>query len=197
MAVSPGPSRMQALRFLFSPSGRLRPRAFGFCAAAVYAAGVASQRLTVPDVIAWGGLWPFAIVQALLIWIWFSLHAKRLRDAGRTIGLAAGVSVLYALSVVLLLIVAAAFFNTAAVAATDANAASALGLVLLVSIVAILVGSPHYDFAWLMAAILTATGLLPVIVALVFTLWVATRPSSEKPDAALRLWLEHGPRGHA
>jgi len=174
---------MQALRLLFSPNGRLRPGAFAFGAAAVYAAGVASQRLTVPDVIVWGGLWPFTIVQALLIWIWFSLHAKRLRDAGRTIGLAAGVSLLYALSVVLLLIVAAAFFNTAAGAATDADTTSALGLVLLVSIVAILVGSPHYDFAWLMVAILTAMAFVPVIVALVFTLWAATRPCSEERKA--------------
>ena len=37
--------------------------------------------------------------QALLIWMWFALHAKRLRDAGRTIGLAVGAAVLYALSV--------------------------------------------------------------------------------------------------
>ena len=74
----------------------------------------AAQWLTVPDVIARGGLWPFVIVQALLIWVWFALHAKRLRDAGRTIGLAVGVSLLYTLSVVLLLIVAAAFFTASA-----------------------------------------------------------------------------------
>jgi hypothetical protein len=174
---------MQPLRLFFSPGGLLRPRAFALGAAVVYAVGVASQRLTAPDVIAWGGLYPFTIVQALLIWIWFSLHAKRLRDAGRSIGLAAGVSLLYALSVGLLLIVAAAFFNTAAGAATDANATSALGLVLLVWIVAILVGSPHYDFAWFMVALLTAMALVPVIMALALTLWAATRPSTERRKA--------------
>ncbi len=178
---------MQALRFLFSPHGRLSPQSFAFAAVAVYAAGVASQWLTVPEVIARGGLWPFVAVQALLIWIWFALHAKRLRDAGRAVGLAAGVSLLYALSVVLLIIVAASFFNTLAGEVTDANTASALGLLLLVSIIAILLGSPHYDFAWLVVTVLTLLAFVPVIVAVMVTLWAATRPSGE------RRRLDHDP----
>ena len=170
---------MYALYFLFSPSGRLRPRAFAFAAIAVYVAGAASHWLTLPDVIARGGLWPFVAVQALLIWIWYALHAKRLRDAGRPAGLAAGVGLLYVLSIVLLIIVAASFFNTAGGEVSDPNAASALGLLLLVTILATLLGSPHYDFAWLIVAILTVMAVVPVVVALGFTLWTATRPSGE------------------
>ena len=98
---------MHALRFLFSPSGRLRPQPFVFAAAGVYAAGVASHGLTTADVIARLGLWAFVAVQAVLVWIWFVLHAKRLRDAGRGAGLAAGVGLLYVLSIVLLVILAA------------------------------------------------------------------------------------------
>src|SRR5579872_6466374 len=90
---------MAALRFLFSPFGQLAPRPFVVAAVAVYAAGAASQLLTMPDMLRHGGLWAFGGMQALLTWIWFALHAKRLRDAGRPIGLAAGASVLYALSV--------------------------------------------------------------------------------------------------
>lgn len=166
---------MQALRFLFSPNGRLSPQPFIFAVVAVYAAGVASQWLTVPQIIDRAGLWPFVAVQAALIWIWFALHAKRLRDAGRGVGLAAGVALLYTLSVALLIIVAVAFFSTAQ--APDANAASATGLILFVWIVTLLLGSPHYDLGSLMAAILTALALAPVIVAAVFTVWAATRPS--------------------
>jgi len=170
---------MQTLRFLFSPTGRLRPQPFVLAAIAVYLVGVASQFLTTPDIIVRGGLWLFAAVQALLIWIWFSLHAKRLRDAGHATGLALGVSLLYALSVVLLLIVVTAFFNTSIVAASDANTTSALGLLLLLSIVAALLGSAQYDFTWLVVTILTLMAFVPVIVALVLTLWAATRPSAE------------------
>ncbi len=172
---------MHALHFLFSPHGRLSPQPFAFAAGAVYAAGVASQWLTLPDVIAHTGLWPFVAVQALLIWVWFALHAKRLRDGGRAVGLAAGVGLLYALSLVLLIIVAASFFNSAGEAA-DANTAGALGLILLASILALLLGSPHYDLALVMVASLTAMALLPVIVAVVFTVWAATRPRRNEQD---------------
>src|SRR5271154_7099526 len=143
---------MQALRFLFSPSGRLQPQAFAFGAIAVYAGGIASQFLTTPDIIARAGLWPFGIAQAFLVWVWFSLHAKRLHDAGHSAGLAAGASVLYTLAVVLLLIVATAFVDTSAASASDPNATSALALILFVWIIAILSGSSSYDLVWAVVA---------------------------------------------
>ena len=173
---------MYALRFLFSPSGRLQPQAFGIAVVLLYAAGAASHWFTTPAVIARAGLWPFVAAQAVLVWIWLALHVKRLRDADRPAGLAAGVALLYVLSIVLLIIVAASFFN-AADAVPDANAAGALGLVLLVSIVVTLLGSPHYDFAWLIVAILTLMAFMPVIVAVSFTLWTATRPSGQARGA--------------
>jgi hypothetical protein len=170
---------MQALRFLFAPSGRLSPQTFVVAAVVVYLAGAASHLLTMPEVIARGGLWSFAAAQALLIWIWFVLHAKRLRDGGRGVGLAAGASLLYALSVVLLIILAASFNNTLAGQVPEANTASALGLILLVSIVAILLGSPHYDLAGLVVAVLLLIAFVPVIVVVAVTLWAATRRSGE------------------
>jgi uncharacterized membrane protein YhaH (DUF805 family) len=170
---------MRALRFLFSPIGRLPPQTFIPAAIAVYALGAASEGLTVPAVLTHAGLWPFALAQTLLIWLWFVLHAKRLRDAGRPIGLAAGGSLLYALAVVLLMIVAVAFVNTGA-AVTDANATNAGGLLLLASIIATLLGSPHYDLAWFMVTMLTTIALVPVLIALGCTVWAATRPREQK-----------------
>ena len=171
-------SRMQALRFLFSPSGRLAPRAFVLAAVAIYAAGLASQALTTRDVLARAGLWPFAIAQALLIWMWFVFHARRLRDAGRSVGAAAGVSVLYALSVLLLLLVAAAFIDFLTPQSSDPSATSALGFILLVAIVAILSGSSNYDIVWVIVALLTTMALVPVVLSLALTIWAASRPSA-------------------
>jgi uncharacterized membrane protein YhaH (DUF805 family) len=168
---------MQAVRFLFSPRGRLSPQPFIYGAAAVYLFGVASHLLTTPDVMARGGLWPFIAAQVLLVWIWFDLHAKRLHDAGRGDGWAMAVVLLYVLSVVLLLIVADSFFNTSDGLLENAAATSALELILLLYVIVTLIGSPHYDLAWLMVAILTLVTLAPVVVALVFTAWAARRPS--------------------
>jgi len=176
---------MQTLRLIFSPSGRLAPQAFIIAAILVYLVGIASHLLTGSSVVLHTGLWPFLFVQALLIWIWFAVHAKRLHDAGRTAGLAAGVAILYALSIALLVIVAASFYGALAgqMPYADANTASALGLILLVSIIAILLGAPHYDLAWLVVAILLLIALVPVVLAFVVTLWAATRPSAQERGA--------------
>jgi uncharacterized membrane protein YhaH (DUF805 family) len=177
---------MQVLRSLLSSSGRLPPYVFMWLAAAVYIAGAASHLLTWPEVIARAGLWPFIAAQALLIWIWYSLHVKRLRDAGRGAGLAAGVSLLYALSVVLLIVVAATFYHALVGDVPDANAASALGLILVAGIVAILLGSPHYDVASLMVAILLLLAFVPLILAVGLSVWAATLPSrNDGPGHAL------------
>jgi len=174
---------MHTLRLLFSPSGRLPPQAFVFAVVVVYLAGAASQWLTRPDLIQRAGLWPFVVVQILLTWVWFALHAKRLRDAGRSIDLPVAIALLYALSVALLVIVAIGFVNSATAPSLDANRASALGLILFVSVIVALLGSPQFDAAWLMVTALTAMALLPVILAIVCTLWAATRPSVESPAA--------------
>jgi uncharacterized membrane protein YhaH (DUF805 family) len=172
---------MRALRLLFSPSGRLLQRSFVVAATAVYIAGAASQLLTRPSIMVRGGLWAFAAAQVLLIWVWFSLHAKRLRDAGRPTGLALGASLLYALSVVLLLIMAGAFFGGSTAGTTDANTTSALGLLMVLTIGAALLGEAHFDFVWLIIAILTVLAILPIVIALVVTIWAAARPSAKAP----------------
>jgi uncharacterized membrane protein YhaH (DUF805 family) len=176
---------MQTLRLIFSPSGRLVPQAFIVAAVLVYLVGIASHLLTGSSVVLHAGLWPFLFVQALLIWIWFAVHAKRLHDAGRTAGLAAGVAVLYALSIALLVIVAVSFYGALAgqMPFEDANTAGALGLILLLSIISILFGAPHYDLAWLMVAILLLIAFVPVVLAVVVTLWAATRPSAPERGA--------------
>jgi hypothetical protein len=85
----------------------------------------ASQALTLADVIKPAGLWPFLAAQIVLVWIWYALHAKRLRDAGKPVGVAVATCLLYVLSVVLLVIIAGAFYGALAGQGTDPNTASA------------------------------------------------------------------------
>ena len=124
---------LRSFSFL-SPSGRLSPQSFLVAIVVVYVAFVASQALTLRDVIKAAGLWPFLATQLVLIWIWYALHARRLRDAGKSAGIAVAVSFLYLLSVALLVIVAGALYGAlAGGSATDPNAAGALNLLLFVS----------------------------------------------------------------
>ena len=112
-----------------------------------------------------------------LLWIWFVLHAKRLHDSGRSGGVAAAVALLYVLSLVLLLIVADSFFNTSGGLMDNAPASSALELILLLYVIITLIGSPHYDLAWLMVVALMLIGFAPIVVAVGFSIWTARRPS--------------------
>jgi uncharacterized membrane protein YhaH (DUF805 family) len=170
---------MHAFSFLFSPGGRLKPQPFIYAAILVYLIGVASQWLTVSDIAQRAGLWPFIVAQLVLIWIWFSLHAKRMHDAGRSGGLALGLALLYLLSVVLLLIIADGFFTTANLPMGDANANGALWLLLVLYIVSALSGSAQYDLAWVIVAILIFMTFVPVALALAFTVWAARRPRAD------------------
>ncbi len=160
---------MQSRGHFLSPGGRLTPRPFIYGAIAVYVAGAASHLLTSPDVITHGGLWPFLAAQIVLLWVWFAVHAKRLRDAGHGSGLAAGVALLYALSVALLIIVAASFFNTSDGLMSNANATSALGLVMILYIISALAGSTQYDIAWAVVAILMLIAVVPIAVSVAFS----------------------------
>jgi uncharacterized membrane protein YhaH (DUF805 family) len=174
---------MQALGLIFSPSGRLGAKGFIIAVVLLYIAAAASQALTLREVIKSAGLWPFLVVQIVLVWIWYALHAKRLRDAGKPVGLAVATSLLYMLSVALLVIIAGAFYSALAGQGTDPNTASALGLILFVSIVAMLSGAPRDSLAWLMVAILLLIAYLPIVIAVVTTAWAATRPTAERPAA--------------
>ncbi len=171
---------MHALRFLFSPAGRLEPRAFVFAAIVVYALGVAAQWLTMPDILLRAGIWPFAVAQAVLVWVWYALHARRLHDAGRPVDLAAGAALLYGLSIVLLLIVTIGYFKPYA-GAVDPNATAALNIILFIMVISALTQSASHDVGAIIVTVLMVLALLPVIVAVAVTLWAATRPSGAAP----------------
>ncbi len=166
---------MRALRSLLSPSGRLAPQPFIAAVLAVYAAGIGAQWLTMQQVLAHAGIWPFAIAQAMLIWIWYVLHAQRLHDADSPVDVAAGAAALYTLSIVLLLIVAMNFFTPFA-GGTEPNATAALNIVLLIAVVAALSQTSGHDVGGLILAICIVMAFLPVIVAVAVTCWAATRP---------------------
>jgi uncharacterized membrane protein YhaH (DUF805 family) len=173
--------RMRSLYLVLSPGGRLRPQPFILGAVVVYLAGAASHWLTTPAVTARAGLWAFAVVEAVLTWLWFVMHAKRLHDAGRNDGLAVAVALLYALSIAFLLILAANFFAGSGGLVGNASATSALELILFLYIIETLEGSIHHDMGSIAIGILTLFAFVPVIVALFFTLWTATRPSVDQP----------------
>src|SRR5262249_60782849 len=122
---------MHKLVTFLSPQGRLRPQPFITSIAVVYVVGAASHWLTLPDVTARVGLLPFAAAQALLTWIWFILHAKRLHDAARGYGLAGAGAPLFLVFLALLLVFAPHFFAGRGSTLCNAGWTRGVGLLLL------------------------------------------------------------------
>jgi uncharacterized membrane protein YhaH (DUF805 family) len=170
---------MRISRLLFSPSGRLGRQAFVLAAIGVYAAGAVSQWLTATGIITRGGIWPFALIQVLLTWVWFSLHAKRLHDADRSVGLAASAAILYFLTVLLLLVLLGTFLDDATLQTSDTNSTSAMTIILFIWIVAILTASLSTNFYWL-GMLVFVVAVSPIFFAMAVSLWAATRPSAEE-----------------
>ena len=163
---------------LLSSSGTLAPKPFVIGALAVYLASFFSQMLLGAPVTMTAGLWPFTLVQIALIWAWYALHARRLRDAGRNTGIALGIGAIYALMIVLLILVMAVL---TAGEASNENLKAGQGLIQLFAVLfffSMLFGE-FSSFSvvgyWVLGFVILM--LTPVFVALVFSLWTATRPS--------------------
>jgi uncharacterized membrane protein YhaH (DUF805 family) len=167
-----------SLRALLSPAGRIAPLPFVIAAAGVYLAGFASQVLLSPPVTGSLGVLPFALVQAALIWTWYGLHARRLRDAGRSTGLAAGIALVYALQVLLLVLLVWLILAFAdAPAERGWSQAGILNLLVFLYLLTLLADGSNLGTLQVWIIGFAVLMLLPVVIAVCFSLWAATRPS--------------------
>ena len=161
---------------LLSRSGRLAPRPFAIAIVLVYLASFLSQGLLAAPVTGRVGLWPFAGLQAALVWIWLVLHVKRLRDAGRPFGMAVGIAGLYALALVLLLLVMVMIAANEGSSDVARTGQGLLQFFMALWFIGMLVG--HADLGmfgiWLMGFL--AVLLAPLAIALGYSVWAGTRP---------------------
>lgn len=143
----------------------------------VYALSFASQVLLSPPVTGRMSVVPFVLAQAVLIVVWIVLHRRRLRDAGRPGGTAIGVAAVYALEVVLLALLVWLMLPAGPADGGGAGSeAPILQLFVLLYFLSLLSGDPSLGAlqVWMMGfAVLM---ILPVVIALCFSLWACTRP---------------------
>jgi uncharacterized membrane protein YhaH (DUF805 family) len=170
---------MDPLALFFSASGRIAPKPFALAVSAVYLVSFAARWLLATPVLVRGGIFPFALVQAVVVWSWFALHAKRRRDAGRGIGAAIAVAVLYAIAMTIVMFIGQ-FTGTPGEAVVPGEAQPSAGLAeifIVVYLLALFSGSPQIGwFGYLLMGIFVLV-LAPIVIALLFSLWTATRAS--------------------
>jgi uncharacterized membrane protein YhaH (DUF805 family) len=175
---------MEPLALFFSASGRIAPKPFALAVAALYLVSFAARGLLATPVLMRGGMFPFALVQAVVVWSWFSLHAKRRRDAGRGIGAAIAVAVLFAIAVMLVMFVGL-FTGMPGEGAALGDAPPAAGqaeIIIVIYLLALFTGDPHLGmFGYFLMGIFLLI-LAPIVTALLFSLWTGTRPSLPVPS---------------
>ena len=167
---------MDPLAFFLSTNGDLKPRPFAVGAVLIYAASLASQALISAPIVARAGFWPFAAAQATLLWTWYAIHAKRLRDAGQDVGAAAGVAALYALAMVLLLFIA--FFIRVGAYPHEELATSPIRWLGPLSFRGF--GAGAFGGLGPILAGFVLAAFAPALVALGFSIWTGTRPSAAR-----------------
>jgi hypothetical protein len=176
---------METVRSLARASGRIAPKPFALGAAAVYGASFASQVLISPPIWARGGLYGFAVLQIALAFAWYALHAGRLRDAGRPVGAARAIAVLYALAIVLLvLLVEPILGGDASTVGPQARRHDWYDLWVFLLLLAALTAQPDPGFFYVLSLAILALILTPIAIAIGFSVWAGTRARSDRPSAA-------------
>jgi uncharacterized membrane protein YhaH (DUF805 family) len=177
---------MEPFASYLSASGRIAPKPFALGVVVVYGLSFLSQVLISPPMMVRGGIYAFAIVQIALIWAWYALHARRLRDAARPIGLALAIAVLYALAIVLLTLVVEPILGPdASTVGVQARRTGFPDLWVFLLLFAALTGQPDLGFFYILAVGILALIFAPIVLAIGFSIWTGTRPSAVRaPEAS-------------
>lgn len=172
---------MKAIAIL-ATAGRMSPRTFALSAAAVYLVSFVSQFLLAEPVMAQAGVIPFLVVQLIVARMWYAVHVKRLRDAGRSTATALALTVLYLLAIALLLMAMIATNTSGQAGGVDGKPLAAVfQIFLLLYLVGAVLSDPNLSmFGYVLLGML-ALVMLPIVVALAFSVWAGTRPSVPAP----------------
>jgi uncharacterized membrane protein YhaH (DUF805 family) len=158
-----------------APGARLARGPFVLAAVAVYGVSLLSQGLLTAPVTKHFSVVPFLLAQIVLIWLWIVLHRRRLRDAGRPTGAAIGIALVYALEVILLALV---MWMLTASAAQTGDTASIFHLYAILYLIGSISGESNLAGLQNYLMGIAAVMLVPAVISVLFSLWVASRPSA-------------------
>lgn len=162
---------------LFTASGTLGRGRFACAVICVYALGLTSQILLTGPVLLRVGLWPFILLHAALLWVWYAVHAKRLRDAGRDAGSAIGIAVVNALCLTFLVMLIALFYSPVDSPTTAGETVGGVigTWIVFIFLIEFLSGGLNFDFISFVLIMVALMALLPVLLAVCFSIWAGTR----------------------
>lgn len=167
---------MSIVALLFSRSGRVARQPFAIAIVGVYVAGFLSHSLLGGTVVEKASVWPFALVQGALAWMWTVLHVKRLRDSGRPPGVAIGLACVYAAALLVVLVIMS-LITASNSGGEPGSPKDLIPLLFVVYLVAFLFGGAQLNALTYLVVAFVVLLLMPVLLGFGYSLRVGTRPS--------------------
>lgn len=160
------------------PSGDIEQGPYARALAALTIGAILSNLLSAPIVSASLGIWPFAVTQLALLWFWFSLTARRLRNAERSVLGVSAVALIALVAIALLAIMLVVqFVDTSAGAAAPWLPASIGTLLYPFVFLFNLITGPSANPQDRTIAVLSAFTVAPLLLMIWYSAWAVLQPS--------------------
>jgi len=162
----------------FSPSGELEQGPYVRSMLALLTGAVLSHLLTAPAVLAQLGIVPFLIVQLVIVWWWFALIARRLRDAERSILGVTAVALISFIAVIFLAVMLVLQVSDTSAGAAAPWLPASIGLLIYPFIFFFnLVTGPAASAQDLHIALLALLIVAPPLLTIWWSVWAGLQPS--------------------
>jgi uncharacterized membrane protein YhaH (DUF805 family) len=160
------------------PSGDLKQRPYLWSLLALLIGAILSHMLTAPVVTAQLGLVPFVVTQIALLWWWFALIVKRLRDAERSFLGVTAVALIDLIALLLLAVMLVLQFSDASAGAAAPYLPASISLLIypFVFLFNLLTG-PAANIQDMQVAVLALLVVAPLALTIFYSLWAAAQPS--------------------
>lgn len=160
------------------PSGDLKQGPYLRSLVALLIGAILSHMLTAPAVTAQLGLVPFVVTQVALLWWWFALIVKRLRDAERSFLGVTAVALIDLFALLLLAVMLVLQFSDTSAGAAAPYLPASLSLLIypFVFLFNLLTG-PVANTQDVQVAVLALFVVAPLLLTIFYSLWAAAQPS--------------------
>lgn len=160
------------------PSGDLEQGPYFRSLIALAIGATLSHVLTAQVVTAQIGLLPFVVSQLALIWWWYALMVKRLRNAERSFLGATAVGLIDLIAILLLYVLLVLQFTDAGGGATGRYIPASVSLLIYPFVFLFNVATgPRANPQDLQVALLALAVLAPLLLTIFYSLWAAAQPS--------------------
>jgi uncharacterized membrane protein YhaH (DUF805 family) len=162
---------------VLSAKGIIKPLPFAIAVTAIYVVNLVVSNYLSLGFLARGGVIPFLLLQVALTRLWYTLHAKRLADAGRSGGFAKFIAMMFFVFISFVALIAMGSQPPPQASQTETTLGGAISLILFAFL---LTGSGFGGLGYYFAA-LVAIPLFVVLLVFGYSGSVGMRPSL-KPE---------------